>query len=95
MWVAIYVNFLLFLQELAHRQQFFFWKNYRNNRLKHILPRTPPEPPTSIAPVPPPSVAAAPTAPAQAASPMQQFSGAPGAAIPKNDPRNSAIRKRK
>jgi mediator of RNA polymerase II transcription subunit 31 len=38
-------------KELAHRQQYFFWKNYRNNRLKHILPRPPPEP----APVPAPS----------------------------------------
>ncbi|OEL32976.1 Mediator of RNA polymerase II transcription subunit 31, partial [Dichanthelium oligosanthes] len=38
-------------KELAHRQQYFFWKNYRNNRLKHILPRAPPEP----APVPAPS----------------------------------------
>nr|CAD1843517.1 unnamed protein product [Ananas comosus var. bracteatus] len=31
-------------KELAHRQQYFFWKNYRNNRLKHILPRPLPEP---------------------------------------------------
>lgn len=30
-------------KELAHRQQFYFWKNYRNNRLKHILPRSLPE----------------------------------------------------
>ncbi|CAM8949335.1 unnamed protein product [Rhodiola kirilowii] len=34
-------------KELAHRQQFYFWKNYRNNRLKHIIPKPPPEPPTA------------------------------------------------
>ncbi|KAJ6764558.1 MEDIATOR OF RNA polymerase II TRANSCRIPTION SUBUNIT 31 [Salix koriyanagi] len=34
-------------KELAHRQQFFFWKNYRNNRMKHILPRPLPEPVTA------------------------------------------------
>ncbi|KAI4330808.1 hypothetical protein MLD38_029057 [Melastoma candidum] len=38
-------------KESAHRQQFFFWKNYRNNRLRHIAPR--PEP----AVVPPASAA--------------------------------------
>ncbi|KAJ1420178.1 Mediator complex, subunit Med31 [Sesbania bispinosa] len=38
-------------KELAHRQQFYFWKNYRNNRLKHILPRSLPEP--SAPPAPP------------------------------------------
>jgi len=37
-------------KELAHRQQYFFWKNYRNNRLKHILPRPPPEPALALAP---------------------------------------------
>ncbi|KAJ7529204.1 hypothetical protein O6H91_15G037600 [Diphasiastrum complanatum] len=30
-------------KELAHRQQFYFWKHYRNNRLKHILPRPLPQ----------------------------------------------------
>ncbi|KAL6581351.1 hypothetical protein OROMI_007274 [Orobanche minor] len=30
-------------KELAHRQQFYLWKNYRNNRLKHILPKPLPE----------------------------------------------------
>ncbi|KAE8675532.1 Polyadenylate-binding protein 2 [Hibiscus syriacus] len=30
-------------KEVAHRQQFFFWKNYRNNRFKFILPRPPPD----------------------------------------------------
>ncbi|XP_043700425.1 mediator of RNA polymerase II transcription subunit 31-like [Telopea speciosissima] len=64
-------------KELAHRQQFFFWKNYRNNRLKHILPRPLPEPtaapPASVpppAPVPATTVAPA-SAPASALSPMQ------------------------
>ncbi|XP_066376629.1 mediator of RNA polymerase II transcription subunit 31-like isoform X2 [Miscanthus floridulus] len=37
-------------KELAHSQQYFFWKNYRNNRLKHILPRPPPEPTPAPAP---------------------------------------------
>uniref|UniRef100_A0A0E0AG47 Mediator of RNA polymerase II transcription subunit 31 n=1 Tax=Oryza glumipatula TaxID=40148 RepID=A0A0E0AG47_9ORYZ len=39
-------------KEVAHRQQYFFWKNYRNNRLKHILPRPPPEPTPTPAPAP-------------------------------------------
>ncbi|TXG53739.1 hypothetical protein EZV62_018995 [Acer yangbiense] len=26
-------------KELAHRQQFYFWKNYKNNRLKHVMSR--------------------------------------------------------
>ncbi|KAL5787387.1 hypothetical protein ACOSP7_004336 [Xanthoceras sorbifolium] len=26
-------------KELAHRQQFHFWKNYKNNRLKHVMSR--------------------------------------------------------
>ncbi|KAJ6417962.1 hypothetical protein OIU84_001360 [Salix udensis] len=48
-------------KELAHRQQFFFWKNYRNNRLKHILPRPLPEPVTAPpAPAPPPQPPAQP-----------------------------------
>ncbi|CAL4932320.1 unnamed protein product [Urochloa decumbens] len=60
-------------KELAHRQQYFFWKNYRNNRLKHILPRPPPEPAPAPAPaaVPlPPSVPTpvAPPVPAPASS---------------------------
>lgn len=46
-------------KELAHRQQFYYWKNYRNNRLKHILPRPLPEAaplttPVSIPPTQPP-----------------------------------------
>ncbi|CAJ2632010.1 unnamed protein product [Trifolium pratense] len=31
-------------KELVHRQQFYFWKNHRNNRLKHILPKPLPMP---------------------------------------------------
>ncbi|XAR71842.1 hypothetical protein NMG60_11018279 [Bertholletia excelsa] len=47
-------------KELAHRQQFYFWKNYRNNRLKHILPRPLPEPTAA----PPATVSAPPPIPA-------------------------------
>ncbi|KAL2558464.1 Mediator of RNA polymerase II transcription subunit 31 [Forsythia ovata] len=90
-------------KELAHRQQFYFWKNYRNNRLKHILPRPLPEPaaapPTSV---PPPNMAAAASAPppvpspsaAQVPSPMQ-YGIPPGAALARNDTRNAAIDRRK
>ncbi|KAL6196081.1 hypothetical protein ACLB2K_031696 [Fragaria x ananassa] len=31
-------------KELAYRQQFYSWKNYRHNRLKYISPRLLPEP---------------------------------------------------
>ncbi|KAF6135566.1 hypothetical protein GIB67_015419 [Kingdonia uniflora] len=85
-------------KELAHRQQFFFWKNYRNNRLKHIVPRPPPEPvaavPTSIPPLTlvPNANNAVPTAPVL--SPMQ-FSMPPGSAPPKNDLRNIGSDRRK
>jgi len=48
-------------KELAHRQQYFFWKNYRNNRLKHIIPRPPPEPAPSQAPATLPLQASVPT----------------------------------
>ncbi|XP_042394106.1 mediator of RNA polymerase II transcription subunit 31-like [Zingiber officinale] len=48
-------------KELAHRQQYYFWKNYRNNRLKHILPRPLPEPPAGPAPAPLPTAAPVPT----------------------------------
>ncbi|KAJ3681792.1 hypothetical protein LUZ60_014365 [Juncus effusus] len=50
-------------KEVAHRQQYFYWKNYRNNRMKHILPQPPPDPvppvsqsqsQTPSVPVPPP-----------------------------------------
>ncbi|CAN7038072.1 unnamed protein product [Brassica rapa subsp. trilocularis] len=70
-------------KELAHRQQFYYWKNYRNNRLKHILPRPLPEP---VAPPPPaslPPVPSAPAAPSPAPSPMQYNN-----MLPKNEPRN-------
>ncbi|XP_059627827.1 mediator of RNA polymerase II transcription subunit 31 [Cornus florida] len=94
-------------KELAHRQQFYFWKNYRNNRLKHILPRPLPEPvaaPPASVPLPPlppttVSVSAAPApvsapSPASALSPMQY--GIPsGSAIPRNDMRNSGVDRRK
>lgn len=95
-------------KELAHRQQFYFWKNYRNNRLKHILPRSLPEPVVAPAqapapaPTPPPpapappataSVAAATTAPT-ALSPMQ-YATPIGASLSRNDVRNSVGDRRK
>ncbi|KAL8051061.1 hypothetical protein ABFX02_06G121000 [Erythranthe guttata] len=92
-------------KELAHRQQFYFWKNYRNNRLKHILPKTLPEPSSApsvpalpsttvtaaaaSAPPPIPSTAA-PQAPSQ-----MQFGVGPGSNFVKNDLRNSGIDRRK
>lgn len=82
-------------KELAHRQQFYFWKNYRNNRLKHILPRPlpepssqPPAPSTAPPPLPPTS------APSPALSPMQ-YAIPPGSGVAKSDMRNSAIDRRK
>lgn len=90
-------------KELAHRQQFYFWKNYRNNRLKHILPKPLPEPaaapPTSVPPpLPPPAIAAAPPVPSPAAgqvpSPMQ-YGMPPGSALARNDTRSSAVDRRK
>ncbi|XP_050146281.1 mediator of RNA polymerase II transcription subunit 31-like isoform X7 [Malus sylvestris] len=91
-------------KELAHRQQFYFWKNYRNNRLKHILPRPlpepvpalpPPAPPQqSVPPVPPvPSTTVSVTATPPAPSPMQ-YAMPPGSA-PKVEPRNSGVDRRK
>ncbi|XP_042022748.1 mediator of RNA polymerase II transcription subunit 31-like [Salvia splendens] len=88
-------------KELAHRQQFYFWKNYRSNRLKHILPKPLPESsvsatPASAAPpaLPPTTIPAAassiPPTPPQAPSPMQY-----GSASVRNDPRNSGVEKRK
>ncbi|XP_056689237.1 mediator of RNA polymerase II transcription subunit 31 isoform X2 [Spinacia oleracea] len=86
-------------KELAHRQQFYFWKNYRNNRLKHILPRSLPEP----GPEPPASTAAPPllppavpptSAPSPALSAMQ-YSIPPASGVAKNDTRNSGIDRRK
>ncbi|KAA8539739.1 hypothetical protein F0562_026431 [Nyssa sinensis] len=94
-------------KELAHRQQFYFWKNYRNNRLKHILPKPLPEavvvPPASVLPppaVPPGTISAStvpapgPTASASALSPMQYTIPA-GSAIAKNDMRSSGADRRK
>lgn len=93
-------------KELAHRQQFFFWKNYRNNRLKHILPRPLPEPaptpPASAPPAPPlqpmppvlQTTIAMPTASASALSPMP-YGMPPGSALAKNDMRNSGVDRRK
>ncbi|XVF49460.1 hypothetical protein PTKIN_Ptkin04bG0014400 [Pterospermum kingtungense] len=96
-------------KELAHRQQFFFWKNYRNNRLKFILPKPPPEPVSAPAPAPPPPAAlppqpsmpantiamtTAPPAPASAVSPMP-YGFTSGSSIAKNDMRNSGIDRRK
>ncbi|KAG8390205.1 hypothetical protein BUALT_Bualt01G0059300 [Buddleja alternifolia] len=89
-------------KELAHRQQFYFWKNYRNNRLKHILPKPLPEPatvPSATLPPPalPPTTINAPPVPspaAQAPSPMQYGIG-PGSGFVKNDSRNSGIDRRK
>ncbi|KAA3458183.1 Chlorophyll A-B binding protein [Gossypium australe] len=94
-------------KEVAHRQQFFFWKNYRNNRLKFILPKPPPEEVPTPAPPPPASappqqslpasniaMTAAPPAPASTHSPMPY--GLPsGSALAKNDIRNSGIDRRK
>ncbi|KAL5791649.1 hypothetical protein ACOSP7_000243 [Xanthoceras sorbifolium] len=90
-------------KELAHRQQFFFWKNYRNNRLKHILPRPLPEPvaapPAAIPRQPPVPPVPATTIPATgtagpALSPMQ-YAIPPAPALAKNDMRNSSIDRRK
>ncbi|GAA0140412.1 general transcription factor [Lithospermum erythrorhizon] len=92
-------------KEVAHRQQFYFWKNYRNNRLKHILPRPLPETtadtPVSAAPPPPPvppgtapPASIAPPAAASAPSPMP-YGIPPGSGLAKNDPRNSTTDRRK
>ncbi|KAK2988930.1 hypothetical protein RJ640_026198 [Escallonia rubra] len=91
-------------KELAHRQQFYFWKNYKNNRLKHIVPRPLPEPVAAPqAPLPPPAPlpptvnnmtgASAPVPlpvpPAsQGLSPMQ-YGMPPGSVLTKNDSRSS------
>lgn len=88
---------------MAHRQQFYYWKNYRNNRLKHILPRPLPEPPVAPpAPAPPqqpmlpvtaPTIAM-PAAPAPVLSPMQ-YANPQGSSLAKTDMRNSAVDRRK
>ncbi|CAL2243306.1 unnamed protein product [Prunus armeniaca] len=89
-------------KELAHRQQFYFWKNYRNNRLKHILPRPLPEPvaapPTPAPPQQPvhpvPATTVSVTANAPAPSPMQ-YAVPPGSSLAKNEARNSGVDRRK
>ncbi|XP_022984406.1 mediator of RNA polymerase II transcription subunit 31-like [Cucurbita maxima] len=89
-------------KELTHRQQFYFWKNYRNNRLKHILPRPLPEPAAQPPAVsgPPQAPVSAP-APAMAASPAgtplspMQYGVPPGSGISKNDMKNAGIDRRK
>ncbi|VFR03259.1 unnamed protein product [Cuscuta campestris] len=86
-------------KELAHKQQFFFWKNYRNNRMKHILPRPLPEPapapPASSAPLPPPVHSVPPIPPASSAVSPIPYGLPPGSAVPKTDVRSSAIDRRK
>ncbi|XP_073293046.1 mediator of RNA polymerase II transcription subunit 31 [Primulina huaijiensis] len=94
-------------KELAHRQQFHFWKNHRNNRLKHILPKSLPEPTSAPSAVPPPTLppttmitaAPPPLVPSSAAnqvpSSMQYGGIGSGSVFVKNDPRNSGIDRRK
>ncbi|PHT32793.1 Mediator of RNA polymerase II transcription subunit 31 [Capsicum baccatum] len=88
-------------KEVAHRQQFYFWKNYRNNRLKHILPRPLPEPatapPTSAPPALLPTSVAPPAAPPTAPSPVtaaalspMQYAIPPGSGLAKTDLRNAS-----
>ncbi|KAK6794193.1 hypothetical protein AABB24_005401 [Solanum stoloniferum] len=92
-------------KEVAHRQQFYFWKNYRNNRLKHILPRPLPEPATAPSSAPPaslPSSVAPPAAPPPAPTPVtaaalspMQYAIPPGSGLAKTDPRNASVDRRK
>ncbi|XP_031501756.1 mediator of RNA polymerase II transcription subunit 31 isoform X1 [Nymphaea colorata] len=84
-------------KELAHRQQFYLWKNYRNNRLKHILPRSLPEP---AAPPPAPALPPAPApVPASAVVPSalspMQMTAASGPTLMKVDMRNAGADRRK
>ncbi|KAF8689380.1 hypothetical protein HU200_041922 [Digitaria exilis] len=65
-------------KELTQRQQYFFWKNYRNNRLKHILPRPPPE----AAPAPPSSQHATVPLPPSAPTPVAPPVPAPASSMP-------------
>lgn len=89
-------------KELTHRQQFYFWKNYRNNRLKHILPRPLPEttapPPSNAVPPPPTTTIAAassggPVAVPPVLSPMQY--GVPSGPPLKSDPRSGIDRRKR
>ncbi|KAK8961758.1 Mediator of RNA polymerase II transcription subunit 31 [Platanthera guangdongensis] len=82
-------------KELAHRQQYFFWKNYRNNRLKHIVPRPLPEPvappPSSpLQPMPASSAASTPSVPIPQMQVVQ-----PGSIPPKVDIRSSTVDRKK
>ncbi|KAK1274285.1 Mediator of RNA polymerase II transcription subunit 31 [Acorus gramineus] len=82
-------------KELAHRQQFYFWKNYRNNRLKHLSPRPLPEPIAPPAPVPSPApLPVASSAATPALSPMQ-FVSTSGSNAPKIEMRNTGGDRRK
>ncbi|KAL9261290.1 Mediator of RNA polymerase II transcription subunit 31-like protein [Drosera capensis] len=87
-------------KELAHRQQFYFWKSYRNNRLKHIIPRALPEPAapspaTSLPLIPLPSTnASVAGVPSLAPSPMP-YGIPPVAGLPNNDPRNNVVDRHK
>lgn len=92
-------------KELAHRQQFYFWKNYRNNRLKHILPRPLPEPPAALPasapaqqPMPPVTATSIAMPAASALAPVlspMQYANPPGSSLTKTDMRNSVVDRRK
>lgn len=96
-------------KELAHRQQFYLWKNYRNNRLKHILPRPLPEPsalpPSSTTALLPPGPSSTMTAPSPVPAPVpspggsalspMQYAIPSGSAVSKNDPRTGVVDRRK
>ncbi|KAL3819554.1 hypothetical protein ACJIZ3_005459 [Penstemon smallii] len=76
-------------KELAHRQQFYFWKNYRNNRLKHILP---PATMTTASFAPPPPV---PSLSAAQGSSQMQYGINTGTTSVKNDQRISGVERKK
>lgn len=93
-------------KELAHRQQFYFWKNYRNNRLKFILPKPAPEPaaaPLTPAPAPPQppmqSVPATTTIPMTAPPPPvpspMPYGMPSGSSLAKSDMRSAGVDRRK
>ncbi|KAG9139112.1 hypothetical protein Leryth_024763 [Lithospermum erythrorhizon] len=85
-----------------YRQQFYFWKNYRNNRVKHVLPRPLPETatttPVSAPPPLPPGTAPPASVPSIAAgsalSPLT-YGVPPGSGHAKNDSRNNTTDRRK
>ncbi|XP_071691130.1 mediator of RNA polymerase II transcription subunit 31-like [Rutidosis leptorrhynchoides] len=90
-------------KELTHRQQFYFWKNYRNNRLKHILPRplpepTPPAPPSNALPPPTTATMAAASVRVSALPPVpspMQYGVPSGPPLMKNDPRSGIDRRKR